>query len=91
MTERARREATDLGCHTRVDRRAFVIEGDLINGGTTHGPNAFLVAKIGEPHGPHTPAGRCVLPSIYRGKPTSRRWSRRYANSTVPAIPRGPS
>lgn len=39
--------------HQAGSEMHFVLEGDLIEAGTAHGPGAFLTHAAGTPHGPH--------------------------------------
>ena len=55
--------------HSAADQMVFVIEGDLVEDGVSHGPGSFFVAKAGSQHGPHGSSGGCVLLSWYSGPP----------------------
>ena len=35
----------------------YVLDGDLVDGGQTHGPGAFLTHAAGQVHGPHESRG----------------------------------
>ena len=39
----------------------FVLEGDFINAGVTHGPGAFVTHPIGVVHGPHESRNGCQI------------------------------
>jgi quercetin dioxygenase-like cupin family protein len=39
----------------------YVIEGDFINGGVTHGPGAFVTHPAGVVHGPHESKTGCKI------------------------------
>ncbi|MBX9909934.1 MAG: cupin domain-containing protein [Beijerinckiaceae bacterium] len=39
----------------------FVIEGDFINAGVSHGPGAFITHPKGVVHGPHESKGGCKV------------------------------
>ena len=39
----------------------FVLEGDFINAGVSHGPGAFITHPVGVVHGPHSSKGGCKV------------------------------
>jgi quercetin dioxygenase-like cupin family protein len=39
----------------------FVLEGDFINAGISHGPGAFVTHPMGVVHGPHSSKGGCKI------------------------------
>jgi len=39
----------------------YVIDGDFINAGVTHGPGAFITHPVGVVHGPHASKGGCRI------------------------------
>jgi anti-sigma factor ChrR (cupin superfamily) len=39
----------------------YVIEGDFINAGVTHGPGGFVTHPAGVVHGPHSSKGGCKV------------------------------
>jgi quercetin dioxygenase-like cupin family protein len=39
----------------------YVLEGDFINAGVTHGPGAFITHPVGVVHGPHGSAKGCKV------------------------------
>jgi anti-sigma factor ChrR (cupin superfamily) len=39
----------------------FVLEGDFINAGVSHGPGAFVTHPVGVVHGPHESKGGCKI------------------------------
>ena len=47
--------------HTQADETVFVVSGDFIEEGVTHGPGTFFVATTGTPHGPHTSRTGCLV------------------------------
>lgn len=47
--------------HTRAGESVYVLAGDFVEDGVTHGPGAYFAAPAGTPHGPHRSAGGCVV------------------------------
>ncbi|WP_020472971.1 cupin domain-containing protein [Zavarzinella formosa] len=47
--------------HTKADETVYVLEGDFIEDGATHGPGSFFAGKAGVPHGPHSSVGGCIV------------------------------
>ena len=47
--------------HTKADETVFVVTGDFIEDGVTHGPGSFFAAPAGIPHGPHGTRTGCVV------------------------------
>ncbi|OWK38027.1 cupin domain-containing protein [Fimbriiglobus ruber] len=47
--------------HTKADETVYVLEGDFVEEGTSHGPGSFFAGKAGVPHGPHGTVGGCVV------------------------------
>jgi quercetin dioxygenase-like cupin family protein len=47
--------------HTLADETVFVLDGDFVEAGVTHGPGTFFYGKAGAPHGPHTSHGGCTV------------------------------
>lgn len=45
--------------HTHADETVYVLEGEFIEDGESHGPGWYFVGKAGTPHGPHTTRGGC--------------------------------
>ncbi|MBI1190705.1 MAG: cupin domain-containing protein [Tepidisphaera sp.] len=45
--------------HTHADETVFVLEGDFIEDGRSHGPGTYFVGKKQTPHGPHATKGGC--------------------------------
>jgi quercetin dioxygenase-like cupin family protein len=45
--------------HTQADETVYVLEGEFIEDGESHGPGWYFVGKAGTPHGPHTTHGGC--------------------------------
>ena len=43
--------------HQAGSEMHYVLDGDLIDGGQTHGPGAFLTHAAGQVHGPHESKG----------------------------------
>ncbi len=39
----------------------YVIEGDFLNAGISHGPGAFITHPVGVVHGPHGSVGGCKV------------------------------
>lgn len=64
MTVMTRLEAGALipaHIHTQADETVFVVSGDFIEEGVTHGPGTFFVATAGTPHGPHMSRTGCLV------------------------------
>ena len=47
--------------HSRADETVFVVEGDFIEDGVSHGPGSFFAGPAGSIHGPHSTRSGCVL------------------------------
>jgi quercetin dioxygenase-like cupin family protein len=47
--------------HTHADETVYVLEGDFVEDGQSHGPGSFFAGKAGVPHGPHGTVGGCVV------------------------------
>jgi quercetin dioxygenase-like cupin family protein len=47
--------------HTRADETVYVLEGDFVEDGQSYGPGSFFAGKAGEPHGPHSTIGGCMV------------------------------
>jgi quercetin dioxygenase-like cupin family protein len=47
--------------HSQADETVYVLSGDFIEAGITHGPGTFFVATAGTPHGPHASRTGCVV------------------------------
>ena len=47
--------------HTKADETVYVLEGDFVEDGQSHGPGSFFAGKAGVPHGPHSTVGGCVV------------------------------
>jgi len=47
--------------HTKADETVYLLAGDFVEDGVSHGPGAYLVAKAGVPHGPHQTVGGCTV------------------------------
>ena len=47
--------------HTRADETVYVLEGDFVEDGQSHGPGSFFAGKAGVPHGPHSTVGGCTV------------------------------
>ena len=45
--------------HTQADETVFVLEGEFIEDGESHGPGWYFIGKAGTPHGPHTTNSGC--------------------------------
>lgn len=39
----------------------FVLDGDFINAGVSHGPGGFVTHPVGVVHGPHSSVGGCKI------------------------------
>ncbi len=57
----------DAGCtipahfHTQADETVYVLAGDFIEDGVSHGPGSYFVGQAGVPHGPHRTVGGCTV------------------------------
>jgi quercetin dioxygenase-like cupin family protein len=47
--------------HTKADETVYVLEGDFVEDGASHGPGSFFAGKAGVPHGPHSTVGGCTV------------------------------
>jgi len=47
--------------HTKADETVYVLAGDFVEDGVSHGPGSYFVAKAGVPHGPHRTVGGCTV------------------------------
>lgn len=47
--------------HTKADELVYVLEGDFVEDGQSHGPGSFFAGKAGVPHGPHSTVGGCTV------------------------------
>jgi len=61
MTRMAAGAVIPAHFHTRADETVFVLDGDFIEDGESHGPGAYFVGKAGTPHGPHRTAAGCTV------------------------------
>jgi len=51
--------------HTKADETVYVLEGDFVEDGQSHGPGSFFVGKAGVPHGPHSTVGGCTVMTAF--------------------------
>jgi quercetin dioxygenase-like cupin family protein len=51
--------------HTHADETVYVLEGDFVEDGESHGPGSFFAGKAGVPHGPHSSVGGCVVMTAF--------------------------
>lgn len=47
--------------HTKADETVYVLEGDFVEDGQSHGPGSFFAGRAGSAHGPHSTVGGCVV------------------------------
>jgi quercetin dioxygenase-like cupin family protein len=47
--------------HTTADETVYVLEGDFVEDGQSHGPASFFAGKAGVPHGPHRTVDGCTV------------------------------
>lgn len=47
--------------HTKADETVYVLDGDFVEDGQSHGPGNFFAGKAGVAHGPHTTVGGCTV------------------------------
>ncbi len=48
-------------CHTHADETVFVLEGEFIEDGISHGPGTLFTGAAGTFHGPHGTEHGCIL------------------------------
>ena len=53
--------------HTHADETVFVLEGDFVEDGVSHGPGSFFAGAAGTVHGPHGTRGGCILLTTFSG------------------------
>jgi len=53
--------------HETFAEAHYVLEGDLINEGVTHGPGAYITHAPGVVHGPHSSLGGCRVLTLQTG------------------------
>lgn len=51
--------------HATANEFAFVLLGDFVEAGTSHGPGAAFFGMAGTVHGPHTTKNGCVVLTHY--------------------------
>ncbi len=61
MTKMAPGASIPAHCHTHADETVFVVEGDFIEDGTSHGAGSFFAGTAGTFHGPHSTKNGCIL------------------------------
>lgn len=47
--------------HKKTAEQIYVLSGDFIENGTSHGPGTFLSQSMGQQHGPHETHGGCEV------------------------------
>jgi quercetin dioxygenase-like cupin family protein len=47
--------------HTNADETVYVLTGDFIEDGVSHGPGSYFVGEAGIPHGPHQTLSGCTV------------------------------
>jgi anti-sigma factor ChrR (cupin superfamily) len=47
--------------HSQADETVYVLHGDFVEDGESHGPGTFFAAKAGVLHGPHSSETGCVV------------------------------
>lgn len=47
--------------HSQADETVFVLSGDFIEAGDTHGAGTYFVAPAGVSHGPHATRSGCIV------------------------------
>jgi hypothetical protein len=47
--------------HTKANETVYVLEGDFVEDGASHGPDSFFAGQAGVPHGPHSTVGGCTV------------------------------
>ncbi len=51
--------------HSRADESVFVLSGDFVEAGTSHGPGSFFMGAAGSAHGPHESRTGCAVLSTF--------------------------
>jgi quercetin dioxygenase-like cupin family protein len=54
--------------HSLANETVYVIEGDFVEDGFSHGPGSFFSGSAGTVHGPHATAHGCVLLTTFSAK-----------------------
>lgn len=54
--------------HTHADETVYVLAGDFVEDGVSHGPGAYFVGRAGVPHGPHRTVGGCTVLTHFRAE-----------------------
>jgi len=47
--------------HTHADETVYVLDGDFVERGVSHGPGTFFAGKAGTRHGPHHSVNGCTV------------------------------
>ena len=53
--------------HSHADETVYVLEGDFVEDGVSHGSGAFFAGKAGVPHGPHSSVAGCTVLTTFSG------------------------
>jgi quercetin dioxygenase-like cupin family protein len=53
--------------HTNANETVYVLSGDFVEDGESHGPGSFFACKAGVRHGPHGSVGGCMLFTTFSG------------------------
>ena len=51
--------------HSTADEFVYVMSGDFVEAGVSHGPGTFFFGVAGTAHGPHTSTNGCVILTHY--------------------------
>jgi uncharacterized RmlC-like cupin family protein len=70
--------------HTKADETVYVLAGDFVEDGVSHGPGSYFVGKAGVPHGPHQSVGGCTVLTHFSAE-LDFRWSESPSLGTQPA------
>jgi quercetin dioxygenase-like cupin family protein len=61
LTQMAPGSVIPAHLHTKADETVYVLEGDFVEDGQSHGAGSFFAGKAGVPHGPHSTIGGCTV------------------------------
>ncbi len=54
--------------HTEADETVYVLQGDFVEDGQTHGVGHVFFGKAGIPHGPHTTVNGSIVLTLFSAK-----------------------
>jgi uncharacterized RmlC-like cupin family protein len=65
MTTMAAGSSVPAHSHGGANEFVYVVSGDFIEAGVSHGPGTYFMGLAGTPHGPHTSTTGCTLLTHY--------------------------